>query len=505
MELQENQSRSFSRVNLRSGSIFPDTGLWGFSPPALLLALMVTVSSAIPQARIGPAARLRKEARAAVEQGELEQALASYRQAAVLEPHDVSLQVDLAQLLKALNRPLQAISAFETALQMDPQNEPAELGLSDAYRQVFNYAEARRLLERSRLEHPKSAAPLVALGELDIQFQQYKDALLHLRQALRVSPANLTAHLDLAAVYHARGDLEAALKELNLVIGRDPNTALAYYLRGSIYADRDEGARALLDAQEVGRLQPNNPRGRILMARIQVHLHQCAEAVELLQPLMGSPLEDAETLYLLARAYHCAGQEDLSTQTTAKFAERSKRDHSLRQEKQRADDLAAQAGEMARKNQQAAALDLLNQALAKDPENGQAYAQLAKIYYSQGKWDKAREAVERALKSNPYAPDCLYVLGRLLAQQGDLPAALRAFEQTLQVDPQESDAYYEMGMIYVKLKDRARALEALKKAVELSPDDADYRRALENAEGGKQKALASNPKEDQTSKVKTKQ
>ena len=79
------------------------------------------------------------------------------------------------------------------------------------------------------------------------------------------------------------------------------------------------------------------------------------------------------------------------------------------------------------------------------------------------------------------------MLGRVLEQQGDLPGALSTFEKTVEVDPRESDAYYEMGRVYLKTNDRARGLEALKRAVQLAPDDADYRAALEKAEGSGKK------------------
>ena len=305
------------------------------------------------------------------------------------------------------------------------------------------------------------------------------------RQALRLSPSDATARIDLATVYQARGQMDRGLRELNLAIKQSPRAAAAFYLRASIYAGRNDDARALEDARKVIELQPDNRRGRALLAKVDIRVHECAEAVALLEP--EAERAGAETLYLLARAYECDAQPDPARKTMAQFAERSESEHSSQQNKMQADYLATRAGEMARRNQLIAALGLLNQALAKDPENGKANAQLAKIYYSQGEVSKAREAVARALKTTPYQPDYLYVLGRVLEQQGDLPGALSTFEKTVEVDPRESDAYYEMGMAYLKTNDRARGLEALRRAVQLAPDDADYRAALEKAEGSGKK------------------
>ena len=436
------------------------------------------------QANSASVADLLEQARAALRGHHYEETVALYHRAMELDPRDASVHVELGQLYEFMNQPVEAIVAFRGALDADPQNETAELGLSDAYRQVFNRSEARRVLEEAARRHPQSAGPLVRLGEMDIESQGYDDALKRLRQALRLSPSDATARIDLATVYQARGQMDQALRELNLAIKQSPRAAAAFYLRASIYADRNDDAHALEDARKVIELQPDNQRGRALLAKVDIRVHECAEAVALLEP--EAERADAETLYLLARAYECDGQPDPARKTMAQFAERSESEHSSQQNKMQADYLAARAGEMARKNQLTAALGLLNQALAKDPESGKANAQLAKIYYSQGEVSKAREAVARALKTTPYQPDYLYVLGRVLEQQGDLPGALSTFEKTVEVDPRESDAYYEMGMAYLKTNDRARGLEALKRAVQLAPDDADYRAALQKAEGTRQ-------------------
>src|SRR3989454_1136747 len=449
-----------------------------------LLPVYTAQTLAAAQANSASVAGLLEQARAALRGHHYEETVALYHRAMELDPQDASIHVELGQLYEFMNQPLEAIVAFRRALQADPQNERAEIGLSDAYRTVFNRSEARRVLEEAARQHPQSAAPLVRLGEMDIESQGYEEASKRLQQALLLNPAEATARIDLATVYQARGQMDRALRELNLALKQSPRATTAFYLRASIYADRNDDARALEDARKVVELQPGNPRGRALLAKLEIRVHECAKAVALLEP--EAARAGAEKLDLLALAYECDCKQDLARQAMTQFAERSKSEHSSQQNKMQADYLATRAGEMARRNQLTAALSLLNQALAKDPENGKANAQLAKIYYSQGEVGKAREAVARALKTSPYQPDYLYVLGRVLEQQGDLPGALSIFEKTVVVDPGESDAYYEMGMVYLKTNDRARGLEALKKAVQLAPDDADYRAALEKAERTRQ-------------------
>jgi tetratricopeptide (TPR) repeat protein len=427
------------------------------------------------------------EAREAASAGQLERAVALYRQVAAAEPKNFRARLELGLLLNAAKRPLESIPAFRTALELEPSSESAELGLSEAYKQVYNYAEARRLLDRASREHPRSALPLIALGELDLQAQEYEKALDHLEHATELAPNNVTARLDLATVYQAKAEPIAALKQLNLAIASDAfphlsrETAYAYYLRGSLYAERNEDTKAVEDAKRVVALEPDNPRGHTLLARVALRLNQCVNVVSTLEPIVALHQEDPESLYLLARGYQCSGNDARAREMMAQFKKRSEADHSGRVRHQQAEALAAQAGEMARQNQLTPALRILRQALAQDPENGSVNIQLAKIYFSQDHIDQAHEAAAKALKANPYQPEYRYVMGLVRLRQGDLPGALEALQETVEVNPQESDAYYEMGGIYLKLKDRNQAIRCFEKAVALSPEDAHYRQALDTA------------------------
>ena len=205
---------------------------------------------------------------------------------------------------------------------------------------------------------------------------------------------------------------------------------------------------------------------------------RCARAVHLLEPLFPEHASDSETLYMLSRAYDCAGQAEQSQKTLAEFQTASQNDRTKKENQTQAKHLVEQANALALKNDLPGALDLLQQALAKDPSYGPANSQLAKIYYSQGDLEKADDAIGKALESDSYQPDFLYVEGKILEKEGNLDQALAAFERTVLVNPKESDAYFEMGAIYQQRNDRERALAAYKRAVELSPDDPDYKRAL---------------------------
>jgi len=201
-----------------------------------------------------------------------------------------------------------------------------------------------------------------------------------------------------------------------------------------------------------------------------------------LEPLVngpaGSAAADSETLFLLSRAYRCAGQDEKAATTLEEFEKSSQNDRTTKENQTQAKHLVQQADELAMKNDFAGSLAVLQQAIAMDATYPAAYSQLAKLYYSAGDIEKASDAIEQALERAPYHPEYLYVHGKILEKQGKLDGALGAFERTVLVNPKESDAYFEMGAIYQQRGERAKARAAYEKAVEISPDDPDYERAL---------------------------
>jgi tetratricopeptide (TPR) repeat protein len=383
-----------------------------------------------------------------------------------------------------------AIASYQEALRLAPHNVKAEIGLAQAYRGVHNFDETKRILEQARREHPKNAAPLVVFGDLDIELQTYDAAITHLNAALALDPADVDARNRLAVAYKAKGDATNALAQITRILARDPKNALAHYTRAEIYSDHNQDSLALIEAQKVVELQPENPRGRVLLAKILVRAptaaagdqakQRCVQAVDALEPLSqsGSQRPDSETLFLLSRAYRCAGEDDKAQETLAAFEKSSQNDRSTNENKTQAKHLVQQADELAMKNDFAGSLAMLNQAIAIDPTYAATYSQLAKLYYSAGDIEKASDAIAQALAREPYHPEYLYVQGKILERQSKFDDALAAFQKTTLVNPKESDAYFEMGAIYQQRGDRPKALAAYKKAVELTPDDPDYKRAL---------------------------
>jgi tetratricopeptide (TPR) repeat protein len=453
----------------------------------LLAALAPTLHSA-SQTQPSAAASITSQAQSAASRGDWSTAATLYGQAAKLSPRDATLRIHLGAALAKSRRFADAIAAYQDALSLSPRNATAEVGLAEAYRAVHNFEEARRILERAIREHPRSPQPLAVLGDIDLELQTYDAAIRYFSAALALDPANTDTRNRLVSAYKSKGDATSALAQVAKVLARDPQNALAVYLRAEIEADHNQDDQALADAEKAVSIQPQSRPGRILLGKILVRTppkatpeeatQRCRRASDTLQSVAADHPDDSQTLFLLSRAYRCAGLPDQAQEALAAFERASQNDRSAGEGEKQARHLVQQANDRAMQNDLHGALDLLQQALEKNPNDSAAYSQLAKLYFSAGDIPAAATAISKALALDPYQPDFLYVQGKILERQGKFDEALAAFRQTSLVNPQESDAYFEMGAIYQHLNDRPRAVAAYKKAVALSPDDPDYRRAL---------------------------
>src|SRR5260370_6025450 len=415
-----------------------------YSIPFLLLLAYFSSSfsssaqSSLKQARQNAPPVSRQEARAAAVKNDEQEAIRKYRQAIAETPRDLSLDLEFAQFLAKTERYPNAIGIYRKALELAPNNEAAELGLAQAYRRVHNVDETRALLRDARKHHPNSVPVLKALGSFEMEAESSDAAIEALRAAVALAPTDVSVRDMLGTAYLGKGNKEAALRQIETSLALDPADQLARFLRAQILADSGKNKEALADAEKAFEAKPDFLPVRSLMVKILIRLKQCARATAILRPSENPPALGTEELFMLGNAYDCAGQTDLAKSARDDFALASENDRRRAATRVQSTSLYEQANELARQNKLSDALDILQQALEKDPKNGFAYSQQAKIFFSMHDFDKAREAIGRALAIQPYQPDFLYVEGVIAESEGKDDEALAAFEEVAQINPKEA-------------------------------------------------------------------
>jgi len=120
------------------------------------------------------------------------------------------------------------------------------------------------------------------------------------------------------------------------------------------------------------------------------------------------------------------------------------------------------------------ALPYLDQAVALNPNDGQAYLFLVNIYEQTEQMEKAREALALANEKNPNNPQIKLHLALFAEQDGKLDEAETLIKEALAVDSAYAEAYKELGFVNYerakKIEEKFEAATDIKVKEELKKD-----------------------------------
>ncbi len=144
--------------------------------------------------------------------------------------------------------------------------------------------------------------------------------------------------------------------------------------------------------------------------------------------------------------------------------------NALAREANNAEAHAGLAKALLRRDDLEAAARETRRAIEMDPAYWLYHSQLATIHYFAGRFDAAFDAVQQAIRLSPSNPAPFNLLGAIYFAQGQFLKAGDAFEQSIQQEP-NAVAYSNAGTNYFFANELARAEAMFRRAVELAPDD----------------------------------
>lgn len=124
-------------------------------------------------------------------------------------------------------------------------------------------------------------------------------------------------------------------------------------------------------------------------------------------------------------------------------------------------------------------IDLLRQAISRDPEFADAYASLAAAYHKLPLYDPqadtatmqrlAETAARSALSLAPDSGEASAILGSILAASHDYVAAEAAFDRALEHEPDNATAQHWLGVFLLNMGRVKESLEPIRRAQSLDP------------------------------------
>ena len=164
--------------------------------------------------------------------GQIDDAIAEYREAIKETPYHADSHYNLGRLLAAKGNHQGARAEFLQAVQLRPSDP--------------DY-------------HNNLGLELKNAGDLE-------GAALQYREALRLDPSRPEAHLNLGNLFYLQGKLDAAEKEYRVALKLNPENAAAHMSLGNVLDDGGQLDGAVTEYKEAIRLEPGNANAHYNLA-----------------------------------------------------------------------------------------------------------------------------------------------------------------------------------------------------------------------------------------------
>ena len=291
---------------------------------------------------------------------------------------------------------------------------------------------------------------------------------------------------QLALLKARRGELDAALADLDRVVQLAPGYAPARWKQGLWWLDRGDTAKAQAAFAAAVTAAPTDPAGHVGLALVHLSKREDAQAAAALETLLATHPGDRYALQLLGTAYRRLGRDSdarfaLTVGSTGQpswtdpwsdevakyrrgFAAMLKEATQLGLER-KFDEAIAQLDQLVKLRPADQALRvylggmyaaagrideaarILDPVLAADPSNFDATMHLASGYLFAGNLDRAAAYATRALDLRPSNADAAKLRGMVHWQQGRTREAETLLNEAADADPRDPMPHLWMGMI----------------------------------------------------------
>ena len=325
----------------------------------------------------------------------------------------------------------EAEAAVARGLALAPNSGEARYQKAALLHVQGNLQGARTAYDSALQQDPNHIEARVARAGLEIDLKQFAEAAKDVAELQRQSPREPRAAYLKSVLAERDGDAVAvakALREVTAFLDPVPVGFIQYrpqllMLNGLAHYGLKENEKAKAYFESFQRLQGNSPVSKLL-AQIYLSENNLTRATEVLEQYIKAQPGDGQALTLLAGAQMAQGrnakatalmQQALATKDAPEFR-------------------TALGLSMVGAGQVGNGTSELEKAF-KDPAQVQAGVALVGLYLRDNQPAKAMAALDRLLKQQPNNPAYFNMAGMAQAQLGKMAEAKTAFERALQLDP----------------------------------------------------------------------
>lgn len=154
------------------------------------------------------------------------------------DPGNAALYKKRAQIYMDIRQPEEAVFDAKRAIRLDSINPDYYLSLVDIYFSQNKTREAKELLESTEKKFPENLDALLRMAELYYLVKKYQKGLDYVNKALKLDENSARAYYIKGTIYKESGDTARAVSSFETATDQDNKFADAFYDLGVIYAAR---------------------------------------------------------------------------------------------------------------------------------------------------------------------------------------------------------------------------------------------------------------------------
>ncbi|MCB2184570.1 MAG: tetratricopeptide repeat protein [Desulfobulbaceae bacterium] len=402
----------------------------------------------------------------AVQQKKTDEALGFFSKLMDLEPENLGHKLTLASLQWDLGKKDEAEALLHSLVGTSSEDEAPLLNVVRFYVSKNEFALAKDALLKGLKNHPQSFQLRFQLSELYLKEKDVDKAIAVLDECLTLdtdpaAPGILQAKILLARIYLARSEIDKADALTDDVLRENPKSVDAHFTKGSIYLLKGDGESAVPEFRVSVTERPQFIPGYISLSQAHFMNKEIELGGETLIKGMKANPDSREILQRLIRYYQLKKDgeaiEDLLNEFIAKHP----------------DDVEVRAvlGDFyVSRDRKEDALAEYEKIVTQAPENPLGYKRIGNLHWKNGEKKEAVAILEKGYEANVSSLD---LAGSLVQAYllGDQPGkAIALCEERLARNSKDAFAYNMMGTIYLKQKNFEAAEQSFSKAIELQPE-----------------------------------
>ncbi|HDZ62149.1 MAG TPA: PEP-CTERM system TPR-repeat protein PrsT, partial [Nitrospirae bacterium] len=226
-----------------------------------------------------------------------------------------------------------------------------------------------------------------------------------------------------------------------LLYGCSDVTDDQYLANAQKYIDSGKMKAALIEMKNLLRNNPDNPKGRLMMGRLQFETGNMAAAEKELTKARELGVEDALILPLLAQALLLQGKGDEVLKLPLKNLTASGQGEIL----------AAQGQVKLTRGELSEAASLIEKAVSKNPASINALIASARVHAAKKELALARDKLEAAFLIDPKSASAWSLLGNIEWQEQNLDLAEKAYSKAIEYRKNNFADHFKRALVRIQL------------------------------------------------------